>query len=281
MVMERSVPGHWAIIVAPLLVIGSWAGMQLSAATAMPRLGLRPGLIVAELALALPALALTLLLWRRPAEALALQGLGPLAAALSVLSGVTLWTASLGLMEVQSSFWLPPAGFLEEFRRLHDLLRPSGFLDGLLSLAAIALAPAICEELLFRGCVLPMLQRPFGSVWAVLISATLFGLIHYGAFQGPSGPEGTFYRVPFALAVGIGLGLLRVQTGSLLTPILAHCTLNSITLALAPWVDDPLDSARAGNPWLGLALIAAGTLASYGLLRVLSRRAQVASAVAA
>lgn len=280
MVTDRSVPGPLALILAPILVVGSWIGMTVAVTLAAPALGLRPGLIVAELVLALPAVALTRFLHRKPAEALGIRGLAPLAAGLAALCGVTLWAASLGLMELQSSFWAPPPGYLDQFRHLHDLLRPNGVLDGLVSLAAIALAPAICEELLFRGTVLPMLQRPFGAGAALVVSACLFGMIHLDTIQRATGPEFTLYRVPFALAVGIGLGLLRVRTGSLVTPILAHCTLNSITLTLAPWVDDPLDSAQAGNPWLGLALIAGGTLATYLLLRVLARRASPASAPA-
>jgi len=268
MVTDRSERTALPAALAVALVPVSWAAMQFVAGKLLPRVGLRPALMLAEGALALPALALTAWMCARPQQALGLRPTAPRSLVLAVLAGVTLWIASLGLMELQSSFWAPPAGYIEQFRRLHELLRPNGILDGLLSLAAIALAPAICEELLFRGTVLPALLRRLGPWPAVLGSAVLFGLIHVDGIQRASGPELTLYRVPFALAVGIGLGLLRLRTGSLLATILAHCTLNSITLGLAPWVDDPTDSARSGDPALGLALLLGGSLASAALLRV-------------
>ena len=257
---------------APLLFLVSWLAMTLTQAAALRAgLGLRPILFLAELTLAIPGVLALALLGRSPRAALGLLGTEPRFALLAVWSGAAFWVASLGLLELQYAVWAPPPGFLEAFRLLHRALKPAGPLDVLVSIAAIAVAPAVCEEILFRGVILPSFLRPLGATGAILLSATLFGSIHLDVIPGLSsaGPALTFYRVPFALAVGVGLGLLRVRTGSLWPSLLAHATLNTITFAVAPWVDDPGLGLPAPEPWKGAGLLALGLAGFlFALLRL-------------
>jgi len=84
-------------------------------------------------------------------------------------------------------------------------------------LAVIALAPAICEELAFRGFILSGL-RHMGRKWgAIVISAAFFGIAH-----------GLLQQSIMAFGVGIVIGYLAVQTGSILPGILFHLTHNSL-----------------------------------------------------
>src|SRR5262249_14376709 len=124
-------------------------------------------------------------------------------ALLAALGGATLWAASLGLMNVQFVVWRPPEAFLDPFPALHGALKPRGLADGLLSVAAIGLMPAVCEETLFRGLALPSLGR-MGPAAGLVGSAALFSLIHVDAVGGAL----VFYRLPFAFAVGLGLAAL-------------------------------------------------------------------------
>jgi membrane protease YdiL (CAAX protease family) len=262
-----------AALTLPLVLV-SYGAMGLVASVAIPALGLKPGLMLAELTLAAPGLlliALTFLLVPKPADALGWRPLAGSTIGMAVVAGLTLWVASAGLMETQSSFWTPPPGYIEQFRGLHELLRPRNALDAVFSVAAIALAPAICEEILFRGVVLPAWLRIAWPSVAVAVSAVFFGLIHVDTVATTDGTYRTAYRVPFALAVGLVLGLLRLATGSLVAPILAHAVLNTFTLAIAPYLDDPLEKGTAGDPRLGLALMLAGGLATALLLRRLKR----------
>jgi membrane protease YdiL (CAAX protease family) len=227
-------------------------------------LGLRPTLVLSELALVAPAM-LALVGFGVPFR----RGLGvaPMPAsglALSALAGVTLWLASLGLVEVQYSLWSPPEGFLETFRRLHAALRPSGPVDALVSVAAIALAPAFCEEALFRGAAFASFLTRLSPGFANVGAAVLFGLIHLDLnAQGVP----ALYRVPFAFAVGIGLGILRLRAGTLAAPIAAHAALNTLTFLVAPLADDPGAGLPAPRPWVGLGLLAAGAAASVLVIR--------------
>ena len=249
-----------------------WVLMQVALILALHFLGLgqRGALLMGEAALLLPGLGL-LALSRAPlAPALGLTGLPARSVALCLGCGATLWGLSLGVMNLQTALFPLPTAYLELFQRLHAALRPTGVVDGLLSLAAIALAPALCEELLFRGLVLPSLVRAWGPAVGVLASAALFGAIHVDKLPDESL---FFFRVPFALVVGLGLGLLRLRAGSLAAPMLAHGLLNAITFSLAPLVDQPLDAPERGDPLLGLGLLAGGLVATAFLYRKLPSRA--------
>ena len=173
--------------------------------------------------------------------------------------GGALWMGSIGLMELQAGLWPPSPEYLEAFRTIHRALAPDGPLDALVSVTVIALLPALAEELVVRGVLLPSLVRPLGPVLAVVASSILFALMH-----DP-------YRYLFTLAVGLVLGALRLRTGSLWPPIVAHATLNTLTFLVAPLVDDPSQTTYEPQPLLGLAFLFAGAAAARPLLRVLSR----------
>ena len=225
-------------------------------------IGLRPLLMSSELMLITPAL-LALVLLRRPlAAGLGLGAIDRGALGVALCAGAALWSASLGLLELQSVVWPPSDAFLETFRQLHAALRPRDAMDAAFSVAAIAVFPAACEEILFRGVVLPSLARPLGALGAVLASALLFGLIHLDF----AGDEPAFTRIPFAILVGVGLGLLRVRTGSLLPPILGHAVLNAITFATVVFTGVDLETETA-DAALGAALLLGGSVLTAIALR--------------
>jgi membrane protease YdiL (CAAX protease family) len=216
--------------------------------------GIRGVLAMAEAALLLPGIGLLILLERRISEALALRPVGRGLAIVSVLCGAALWAMSLGVLQLQYVVWRPPEGYLEGFRRLHEQLRPAGPVDALLSIGAIALMPAACEEALFRGIVLGALV-PLGRAGAIVASAVLFGLIHLDL---SAAGVGAFYRVPFTIMVGVVLGALRLRTASLIPSVLAHATLNLVTFTVAPWVHDTGPGLPPARPLLGAAMLIGG-----------------------
>ncbi len=87
-------------------------------------------------------------------------------------------------------------------------------------LLAVAVAPAVCEELAFRGFILSGLQRSGRNWLAIVISAVVFGLIH-------GIPQQQFN----AALLGIIIGLLAVRSGSLLPGVLFHFIYNGMQVA--------------------------------------------------
>ncbi|MGH2506888.1 MAG: CPBP family glutamic-type intramembrane protease [Ktedonobacteraceae bacterium] len=91
-------------------------------------------------------------------------------------------------------------------------------------LGSIIIAP-ICEELFFRGFVLPGLLHEMAPTWAVLVSAALFAIAHADLSS----------FLPL-FVIGIALGILRLRSGSTWAGISLHMlnnTLASVLIILA------------------------------------------------
>jgi sodium transport system permease protein len=271
MVADGSVRARRATLPAPLAPVAVLLGVLAMrvglGALAGSGLGLRPTLLVSELLLVIPGLALVALVRAPLRGALAPLPLPGRTVVLSLAAGLTLWGASLGLFSLQYLVWPPPDGYLEAFRQLHDALRPNGPADAFLSITAIALVPAVCEETLFRGIVFGSLNPALGAARATFLQAFLFALIHIDLTAG--GPP-VAYRVPFAFGVGLALGALRLRTGSLAAPALSHALLNAVTFVVVLLSEDPARETDPG-PVVGLSLLVAGTAATLLLLRALPR----------
>ncbi len=89
-------------------------------------------------------------------------------------------------------------------------------------LLVLALIPAVCEELVFRGFVFAGLQRDGGHVRAILLTSLFFGLSH-----------GVLQQTITASAIGMLLGWLAFRTGGVACTIVFHCVHNSISMLLA------------------------------------------------
>lgn len=116
----------------------------------------------------------------------------------------------------------------------------------------IPLVTVIPEELLFRGVLDASLRRVLGVRMSLALGAVVFGLWHALAWasltaESPAlasrlgtGLLGQSAGVAGAVVVttiaGLGFGWLRIRTGSVVTPIVAHWVLNgsgAIASALA------------------------------------------------
>jgi membrane protease YdiL (CAAX protease family) len=210
---------------------------QGGAVLAAAELGPHARTILAEVCLAAPAL-MALLSFSIPVrDGLGLHPVSARAFLRTLLAAGALWTCAIGLSVVQSILWEAPPGHAELFGDFWNAMTPRSPGDALLSLAAVALVPAVCEELLFRGMLLPaMLTRQSASA-AVLLSAALFASLHVL----PTSDGGvSLYQVPQAMLVGVALGALRLRSGSLLPGVLAHTLYNATTFALVMMADsDP------------------------------------------
>ncbi len=117
----------------------------------------------------------------------------------------------------------------------------------------ISILPAVCEELFFRGWVLAAFagKRPSRSraVTAILLQSAAFAAFHLI-------PE----RMPQTFVLGVVLGWMTLQTGSLVPAIVAHAAHNGVPLiflglAGSDWVPD---LGGVGLPsWVVVSAVAA------------------------
>ncbi len=104
-------------------------------------------------------------------------------------------------------------------------------------LVAIPFGTVVLEELAFRGTLLGLLRGRLSTPWAVGVMSVLFGLWHVkDVLYDPSGGiavGAVVGTMGATTAAGVGFGWLRVRSGSLVAPILAHVATNSVTFAVA------------------------------------------------
>jgi sodium transport system permease protein len=98
----------------------------------------------------------------------------------------------------------------------------------------MAIVPAICEELAFRGFIFGGLVREQGRLRAVLVTALMFGISH-----------GVLQQSIAASVMGVLLGWIALKTGSVLPCILIHLTNNALSVSL---------ERIASSPWEGASL---------------------------
>jgi len=92
-------------------------------------------------------------------------------------------------------------------------------------LSAVIAAPII-EEVIFRGWMQPMMvSRGMPALFAVLITALFFGLVHI--FSG-------LQVMAYTFILGIALGAARLITGRVAAPMLAHMANNAWALFAVP-----------------------------------------------
>ena len=213
---------------------------------------------------ALLALAVARLHTSRPAAFLRLRqpdaaGLGLAALGWLVLYPAVIWTGQLN-----RSIPLPESIRALEQAQIDMIegLLLGGEINTAFLFVALALTPAICEELLFRGYLQRQVERSWGTVASIALVGVLFGLYHLRLSQ----------VIPLSL-LGVYLGFVVWATGSLWSGVLVHLLNNGLAVvasAVARSQGADLDALEeAGVPWyFGVAgLLLAGVVARMMVAR--------------
>lgn len=115
-------------------------------------------------------------------------------------------------------------------------------------LIVVGIIAPISEELIFRGLIQRRIRDYLGTVWAIIISAVIFGIYH-----------GNMVQFIYATLLGVLLALLYEKTQSLWIPIAAHMAANLWSsfgnYLLQPIIDIPgIDRVIVGTE-LGVVLL--------------------------
>lgn len=90
----------------------------------------------------------------------------------------------------------------------------------LLAILSMAIAPAVCEELLFRGAILSGLRQK-GNVFAIFMSAVMFSVFHLSATQ---------FIYPFLF--GVLLATIMVKTKNIWYCVIVHFCNNLVSITI-------------------------------------------------
>jgi sodium transport system permease protein len=166
--------------------------------------------------IAAPVLIMTVVLVRDARRTLLLTFPRPLALPAAAALAIVLHPAVMLLGQCFQTMYPMSEDMIEALEPMVKVLRETPLVPVLI---IVALAPAICEELAFRGFILSGL-RHLGSKWtAIVLSSLFFGVTHSLLQQSLA-----------AAVLGVVLGYLAVQSGSLLPGVLYHATHNSLSV---------------------------------------------------
>ncbi|MBN2216728.1 MAG: CPBP family intramembrane metalloprotease [Pirellulales bacterium] len=185
--------------------------------------------LVTQLAMiAAPALIMTFMLTRSPGRTLLLDRASwrhvPMALPAAVALAVAIHPVAIALDAALVKLYPMPEGA----EILANLLGAAP--SFLILLLVIAVVPPVCEEIAFRGFILSGLRHS-GRKWrAIVIAAVFFGMTH-----------GIFQQQINAALLGVVIGYIAVQSGSLVPCIAYHMVHNALALAATRITPELLD----------------------------------------
>ena len=179
--------------------------------------GLAKMILLPQMVILIPAVLMACFLTRSPREALRLRKTHWSVLPMAVLLGLTLHPTYLMISSFVQQMSPPTPEMLELMLPLSTLVSESPWWTIVL---LMALLPAVCEELAFRGFVFGGLVRQ-GTMRAIVLSAFMFGISH-GVLQ---------QSIP-AFIIGLLIGWVSLRTGSILPCMLIHLTNNTMSTML-------------------------------------------------
>lgn len=147
----------------------------------------------------------------------------------AAMLGLSLWPFAyeLELQAVSPARIEAMKGIFEQMKSLLDAIPYPA------KLVALALIPAVCEELFFRGYLLTALRTGMASALAIAMSAVLFGLFHVFVMDSLF-----FERFVPSTFLGLILGWVCYRTGSVLPGMLLHTIHNGLLLSMSSFTQE-------------------------------------------
>jgi sodium transport system permease protein len=218
--------------------------------------------------IALPAVLMAIFFTERPLKTLLLDRMPSSAACVvAVLLAVAFHPVGLQIVQWIRQLYPIQADVMTDLEAFTKLFQSAPY--PWLPYVLMALLPAFCEELAFRGFVLSGLRHVGSKRWAIGLTAVFFGIAH-----------GVIQQSLAAATVGLVIGYVAVQAGSLVPCILFHATYNGLMFATA-WLSDvsrdwsdwavPFRQLAPGELVYRWPVVLAGAFISLLLLRWLHR----------
>jgi sodium transport system permease protein len=203
--------------------------------------------------IAIPAIIMSVVLTRSPTTTLLLRSARIDATAMAALLALALHPANVAMGLLVQKVYPYSSDITEQLKAFESVIHGAPGLWALI--LVLAVTPAICEEIAFRGFILSGM-RHMGHKWvAILVTSVFFGAAHMILQQSLT-----------ACIVGMVLGYLAIQTGSLLPSIAFHMTHNSLSMVMAIYVPKLMET----YPGLGFLFSngEAGTLYQWPAIAV-------------
>jgi sodium transport system permease protein len=210
--------GHAALCVMIILVVKFFVSFSAGVPHDFAALA-KQTIIVLVATVGMPAILMAMVLTRRPAMSLRLTRCRWSHVALGVFLALCLHPLFMMLSRLVMTIYPPSSSLVDSQAWMTNILSQAPSLWVIV--AVLALAPAVIEELAFRGFILSGMQRLGNEWWGIFASSLAFGAAH-----------AIFQQSIITFAVGIVLAIIAVRTGSLWPCIAYHLTHNGLSVCL-------------------------------------------------
>lgn len=189
--------------------------------------------------------------------------LPPKRLAIRQLAGAVLLWAGVYCVMLCLSVWLE-RWFPTETESLAEMENYLTEMNPVVLAFAVGVAPAVCEEALFRGFLFGTLRGKYSRTVCIIVTAVLFGLYHM-----------SLPRFFTTALLGAASGYALAASGSILLPVLMHMLNNTVSVLaylLPDWTEAHLPFLRTGfasgkeqalAAVVGVLLAAAGAVLLY------------------
>lgn len=128
------------------------------------------------------------------------------------------------------------------------------------SIFALALVPAFCEELIFRGIVYRGFRERFSSATAILLSALAFAVVHQNLQQ-----------LIYPIILGCLLAFIVEKTGSLFLSMVVHFANNFIVVTMRFIENLTGFSMKLPNTWVLYLVAGIGLLVAFAIWKLVDK----------
>ncbi len=144
-----------------------------------------------------------------------------------------------------------------EFTSSVDDMKITGIGGTFIGTLAIAVVPAMIEEIAIRGIVMQPLRK-YGDSFAIIASSLLFACMH-----------GNMVQIPYTVVGGMLLGILAVKTGSLWPSIVLHFINNFYSVVIVSVNDNVSENASWAATLIMFALfIISGIIGTLSFIKL-------------
>ncbi len=173
---------------------------------------------------------------RQYSTALQLRVPSPLACIGGLLFGLSIWPFAHEIIVLAQQLGLStlsPEQMAELVSRFADHTEKLAQVPFGVILLSVAIAPAICEEIFFRGYLQTALQQKLPYWGAILLSAAIFGVFHISV-----GGLAILERVFTSTLLGILLGWICWRTRSVWPGMILHVTHNGLLMTMSRYKEE-------------------------------------------
>jgi membrane protease YdiL (CAAX protease family) len=122
---------------------------------------------------------------------------------------IDLWAANNSVVRDIKLFFDSMNKYVEE--TYNHLLGADNIFEGTLVVFVVALVPAVCEEVMFRGFIQKSFELKIRPFRAALITAVFFGIYHFNPYG----------LIPL-IGLGLYFGFAAYMSNSILVPVILH-----------------------------------------------------------